>query len=50
MKTIYIYCEGPKRNLLLTLCYIPTFLTLAFMYALLSVKQGEMPTGSIVVV
>ena len=34
----------------LSLIHISTFLTLAFMFALLSVKQGELPTGSIVVV
>ena len=50
MKTIYIYCEGPTEESFINTVLYPYFFDLAFMFALLSVKQGEMPTGSIVVV
>lgn len=47
MKTIYIYCEGPTEESFINTVLYPYFSLWAFMYALLSVKQGEMPTGNI---
>ncbi len=44
---LYLLRRSQQKNPLLTLYCILTFSLWAFMYALLSVKQGEMPTGNI---
>ena len=44
---LYLLRRPHRRIFLLTLYCILTFSLWAFMYALLSVKQGEMPTGNI---
>ena len=49
MKTIYIYCEGTTEESFINTVLYPYFFDLGI-YVRPIVKQGEMPTGSIVVV